>query len=96
MTLASSTRVLLFLTYKLGKYTSVSTSTIALNLAYFLIILFIILNLLINSLHLSLDNPDRLIDMYVFENLVGLKSIEERIDEIRSVGLEEIIAVGDL
>lgn len=50
-------------------------------------------NLLINSLHLSLDNPDRLIDMYVFKNLVGLKSIEERIDEIRSVGLEEIIAV---
>lgn len=50
-------------------------------------------NLLENSLQLSLDNPDRLIDMYVFKNLVGLKDIEERIDEIRSVSVDEIIAV---
>ncbi len=50
-------------------------------------------NLLENSLHLSLDNPSRLIDMYVFKNLIGLKDVEERIDEIKSVTVDEIIEV---
>lgn len=50
-------------------------------------------NQLETSLYLSLDSPDRLIDLYVFKNLVGLSDIETRIDEIRKVTLDEIIAV---
>lgn len=50
-------------------------------------------NILIGSLHMSLDSPARLIDTYVFKNLVNLKDIEERSDAIRSVTAEEVIAV---
>ncbi len=52
-----------------------------------------VVNLLETSLHMSLDNPNRLIDMYVFKNLIGLPDIEERIDEIKTVKLKEIVGV---
>ncbi len=50
-------------------------------------------NILENSLNLSLDSPSRLIDMYVFKNLVGLPDIEKRIDEIRTVSKDEVVRV---
>lgn len=50
-------------------------------------------NLLENSLNMSLDDPSRLIDTYVFKNLTGLPDIEKRIDEISSVTVDEIVAV---
>lgn len=50
-------------------------------------------NTLITSLNLILDSPSRLIDMYLFKNLVGLDDIENRIDEIRKVSVDDIIKV---
>lgn len=50
-------------------------------------------NLLITSLHLIFDSPGRLIDMYVFKNIAGLQSIEERIDEIKTVSISDIVGV---
>lgn len=47
-------------------------------------------NLLITSLHLIFDSPNRLIDMYVFKNIVGLADIEERIDEFKKVSLKDL------
>ncbi len=50
-------------------------------------------NLLITSLHLALDSPSRLIDLYVFKNLVGLEDIEKRCDAIREVTVEDLVSV---
>lgn len=50
-------------------------------------------NMLESSLFLGLDNPNRLIDSYVFRNIAGLKDIESRIDEIRKVTPKDIVNV---
>lgn len=50
-------------------------------------------NILTTSLNLILDNPNRLVDMYLFKNIAGLKDIETRIEEIKKVTLEDIVGV---
>lgn len=47
--------------------------------------------ILITSITLSLDNPVRLVDLYVFKNLIGLEDIEARIDKIKTVSSKEIL-----
>jgi len=50
-------------------------------------------NLFINSLYLTQDSPNRLVDLYLFQNIAGLPSIEDRIDEIKNVTKNDIVAV---
>ncbi len=50
-------------------------------------------NLMITSLYLTQDSPNRLIDMYLFKNIAGLPDIEDRIDKIKEVRREDIISV---
>lgn len=50
-------------------------------------------NLFINSLYLTQDSPNRLVDLYLFQNIAGLPSVEDRIDEIKNVSKSDIIAV---
>ena len=47
--------------------------------------------LIITTLNMSLDNPGRIIDNYIFKNLYGLDEIEERIKLYNGVTKEEII-----
>lgn len=49
-------------------------------------------NLLITSLYLILDSPNRLIDSYLFKNIADLPDIEERIDEFKKITTEDIIS----
>ena len=48
-------------------------------------------NLLITSLNLILDSPNRLIDMYLFKNIADLKDIEDRIDELKKVTIKDLV-----
>ncbi len=50
-------------------------------------------NLMITSLYLTQDSPNRLIDMYLFKNIAGLPDLEDRIDKIKEVKKEDIISV---
>lgn len=50
-------------------------------------------NIMVNSLNMVLDSPNRIVDNYVFKNLVGLPDLEDRIDEIRNVTKADIIDV---
>lgn len=50
-------------------------------------------NQLVTSLHLALDNPNRLIDLYVFKNIANLEDIETRVDEIRKVTVSDLLEV---
>ena len=43
------------------------------------------------TLNMSLDNPGRIIDNYIFKNLYGLDDIEVRIKMYNGVSKEEII-----
>ena len=49
--------------------------------------------LVITSLNLILDSPDRLIDMYLFKNIAALPDIEERIDEFKKVTVRDLEVV---
>ncbi len=46
--------------------------------------------LIITSLNLILDSPNRLIDMYLFKNLVGLPDLETRVDEFKKVTVKDL------
>lgn len=50
-------------------------------------------NLMITSLYLTQDSPNRLIDMYLFKNIAGLPDLEDRIDKIKDVKKADIISV---
>ena len=50
-------------------------------------------NMLINSLNLIYDSPSRLIDNYLFSNIANLPDIDERIDEFKSVTIQDLINV---
>lgn len=50
-------------------------------------------NLLITSLHLILDSPNRLIDMYLFKNIANLPDLDERIDEIKRVTISDLVGL---
>ncbi|HBA37793.1 MAG TPA: hypothetical protein DCY94_03635 [Firmicutes bacterium] len=50
-------------------------------------------NIMITSLNMVLDSPNRLIDNLVFKNLVGLPDLEDRIDAIKNVGKKDIVEV---
>ena len=43
------------------------------------------------TLKMSLDNPSRIIDNYIFKNLYGLEPIETRINKYNKVSIEDII-----
>ena len=47
--------------------------------------------LITTTLNMSLDNPGRIVDNYLFKNLYGLDEIEERIKLYTGVTKEEII-----
>ena len=47
--------------------------------------------LVITNLNMSLDNPGRIIDNYIFKNLYGLDDIEVRIENYNNVTKEDII-----
>ena len=47
--------------------------------------------LVITNLNMSLDNPGRIIDNYIFKNLYGLDDIEVRMENYNSVSREDII-----
>lgn len=50
-------------------------------------------NIMITSLNIVLDSPNRIVDNYLFKNLVGLPELEDRIDKIRELSRDDIIAV---
>lgn len=47
-------------------------------------------SILVNSLNLIYDSESRLVDNYLFKNLVGLPDVEERIDEFMKVSLDDL------
>lgn len=47
--------------------------------------------MLINSLNLIYDSPGRLLDNYLFKNLIGLASIESRIEEFNKVTVDDLV-----
>lgn len=47
--------------------------------------------ILVNSLYMTQDSPNRIVDNYVFKNLVGLPDLEDRVDAIRSITREDMI-----
>ncbi len=47
--------------------------------------------LIITSLHLILDSPSRLIDMYLFKNIADLPDLEDRIDEFKNVEMKDLV-----
>jgi len=49
--------------------------------------------ILINSLNLIYDNPGRLIDNYLFSNIASIPDIDTRIDEFKSVTINDLIKV---
>ena len=49
--------------------------------------------MVINSLNLIYDSPNRLVDNYLFSNLASLPDIEKRIDEFNKVTIKDLIAV---
>ena len=46
--------------------------------------------LLITTLNTALDNPGRIIDNYLFKNILGLPNIEERIKKYNSISIDDI------
>lgn len=50
-------------------------------------------NLLITSFYLTQDSPNRLVDLYLFQNIAGQPDLETRIDEIKKVNIGDIIGV---
>lgn len=48
-------------------------------------------NMMISSLYLILDSPNRLVDMYLFKNIARLPDIEARIDAIREVKKSDLV-----
>lgn len=50
-------------------------------------------NMMISSLYLILDSPNRLVDMYLFKNIARLPDIETRIDAIREIKKSDLIAL---
>lgn len=51
-------------------------------------------SMLITSLNLILDSPNRLVDNYLFKNLIGLPDLEDRIDAIRNVTVDDVVRIG--
>lgn len=48
-------------------------------------------NMVLNSLNLIYDSPNRLVDNYLFSNIASLPSIDERIDEFKKVNIDDLV-----
>ena len=47
--------------------------------------------MIINSLSLISDSPSKLVDNYLFKNILNLEDIEQRIDKFSEVTLDDIV-----
>ena len=47
--------------------------------------------LITTTLNMSLDNPGKIVDNYIFKNLYGLDDLEKRIENYNNISKEDII-----